>query len=92
MRAELEPNKRYYAHIMSIINPIPFGKDIITARVLTPDEEETWLKMAKIVSFTDQWREEFLQKKKNDLQEVREHLQEAKGNSIPVDMKGSDGR
>jgi hypothetical protein len=92
MRAELEPNKRYYVYIMSIPNPIPFSRDMLSARVLTPEEGETRLKSTTIVSFTDQWREEFLQKEKDALKEVQEQLKEAKGKSIPVDMKGSDGR
>jgi hypothetical protein len=92
MRADLDPNKRYYVHVMTIPNPIPFSRDMLSARVLTPDEGEKWFKVTTIVSFTDQWREEFLQKEKDALKEVQEQLREAKGKSMPVDMKKSDGR
>ena len=92
MRAELDANKRYYAHIMSISNPIPFAKDMLSARVITPDEGEKWLNWAKIVLFTDKWREEFLQKEQGELKEVQDILKEAKGKAMPVDMKKADGR
>jgi len=92
MRAELEANKRYYVHVMAISNPIPFAKDILSARVVTPDEGENWLTRPKIVSFTDKWREEFLQKEQDDLKDVQGYLKEAKAKSMPVDMKKTDGR
>jgi len=92
MRAELDANKRYYVHIMPIPNPIPFARDFLSARVVTPDEGEKWLKSTRIISFTDKWREEFLEKEKDDLKEVQGYLKEAKGKSMPIDMKRSDGR
>jgi hypothetical protein len=92
MRAELDANKRYYAHIMPIPNPIPFARDILSARVITPDEGERWLRSTKIVLFTDTWRGEFLEKEKEELKEVQGFLKEAKAKSMPVDMKKTDGR
>jgi len=92
MRAELDANKRYYAHIMRIPNPIPFVRDLLSARVIDPEEGERWLRSTKIVSFTDVWREEFLQKEQEDLKEVQGYLKEAKAKSMPVDMKRTDGR
>jgi hypothetical protein len=92
MRAELDANKRYYAHIMSISNPIPFAKDMLAVRVITPDEGEKWLNRAKIVSFTDKWREEFLEKEKDELTDVQGYLKESKAKAMPVDMKKTDGR
>jgi len=92
MRAELDANKRYYVHIMPIPNPIPFARDILSARVVVPEEGEERVNSTRLVLFTDTWREEFLQKEQDELKEVQGYLKEAKAKSMPVDMKRSDGR
>jgi len=92
MRADLEPNKRYYVRSETIPNPIPFARAMIALRVVRPEEGERWLKSVKIVSFTDKWRTDFLKDEEDDFKETQERLKEAKSNkSLSVDLKGSDG-
>ena len=91
MRADLEPNKRYYVKVELIPNPIPFANDMIALRVLKPEDGEKWLKWQKTVLFNDQWRDNFLKKKQDDFKKTQERLKEAKGKSLDIDLKGSDG-
>jgi hypothetical protein len=81
MRANLQANKTYYVQLMNISNPIPFAKDMVALRVLEPTVEGP--ELLKVwndsVAFSDEWRTKFAQG--DMLQEVREHLQEAKANS-----------
>lgn len=92
VRSDLEPNKSYYVNIWTISNPIPFASDLIAVRVLKPEDGEKWVKRVKTVSFTDKWRAEFLKDEEDDLKEAKERLKEAKGKSLSIDLKGSDGR
>jgi hypothetical protein len=87
MKANLEPNKRYYVQLLSIPNPIPFGKDFIAMRVLTPEAGEEFIKSyKKTIAFDDKWRAGYAQGK--HLKEATEHLEKAQNNnSLDTDLK-----
>jgi len=92
LRADLEANKRYYVNIMTIPNPIPFASAILATRTVSPDEGENWIKRVKMVSFTDKWRSDFVQNKKDKIKDTQKRLQEAKASSMNVNIKKTDGR
>lgn len=91
MKANLEPNKSYYVKIETIPNPLPFGRNFIALRVLTPDDGEKWLKQAKIISFTEEWRNDYAKGKES--KEAQEQLQKAKSDAtLGTTLTGKDGR
>jgi len=82
MKANLEPNKRYFVQVMSLPNPVPFAKDMVALRVLNQVAGEELIKQGKIVLFTDGWRTKFLQDKRGKrLQEAQEQLQKARNDT-----------
>ena len=89
MRADLEPNKRYYLRISPLPSP-PFTQLIAMVR-LNKEEGDAWMQQVKHqpISFTDEWRAEFAQGKR--LQGAQENLQSAKNKSMEVDLSGING-
>jgi len=86
MKADLKPNTRYFVNIWSV--PSGIGH-FIAMRALSQEDGETWLKQGKILSFTDEWRAEFVQDKRGKrLQEAKEQLQKAKNDkSMEITLK-----
>ncbi|MDR2952542.1 MAG: hypothetical protein LBU82_04785 [Treponema sp.] len=76
MRANLQANKTYYVKLERWPNPVPFSQNLVSLKVMEPEDAAEWIKYSRNASFTDEWRAEFAQGKL--LQEVKENLQEAK--------------
>ena len=92
MRADLEPNKRYFVRILPAPISPPFTQFIIM-HIWGTDDGEAYVnkttKQRKILSYTDAWRAEFAQGKR--LKEAQENFQDAQGRLTEVDLSGEHG-